>query len=201
MLLVCILNHILTDQYNLSGFRKCRKSRIFAESFLARSQLPRKSPHYFQVWHKERPGLHTCALWEIRPQLALVESFPQLLYIITCYWLHFNLAALASSNLLSISSRSFLMSLVSSSDKLTWSKWFFPGQILLVPGFKNSVHRKEPRPFFTEKSGDAQEMLQHIQQTQNVSPYLHYFSARSVRMTSTKRFKPSRKVTTQMPET
>ena len=75
--------------------------------------------------HKERPGLHTCALWEIRPQLALVESFPLLLYIIICYWLHFNLAALASSNLLSISSSSFFMSLVSSSDKLTWSKWFF----------------------------------------------------------------------------
>ena len=31
--------------------------------------------------HKERPGLHTCALWEIRPQLALVESFALLLYI------------------------------------------------------------------------------------------------------------------------
>ena len=30
--------------------------------------------------HKERPGLHTCALWEIRPQLALVESSPLLLY-------------------------------------------------------------------------------------------------------------------------
>ena len=28
----------------------------------------------------ERPGLHTSALWEIRPQLALVESFPLLLY-------------------------------------------------------------------------------------------------------------------------
>ena len=88
--------------------------------------------------HKERPGLHTCALWEIRPQLALVESFPLHLYIIRCYWLHFNLAALVSSNLLSILSSSFLMSLVSSSDKLTWSK-DFSGHIPIVPGFKNSV--------------------------------------------------------------
>ena len=31
----------------------------------------------------ERPGLHTSALWEIRPQLALVESFPLLLYFST----------------------------------------------------------------------------------------------------------------------
>ena len=28
----------------------------------------------------ERSGLHTSALWEIRPQLALVESFPLHLY-------------------------------------------------------------------------------------------------------------------------
>ena len=35
--------------------------------------------------HKERPGLHTCAIWEIRLQLALVESFPLLLYIIKYY--------------------------------------------------------------------------------------------------------------------
>ena len=96
--------------------------------------------------HKERPGLHTCALWEIWPQLALVESFPLLLYIILCYWLHFNLAALASSNLLSISSSSFLMSLVSSSDKLTWSKWFFSGQILVDPGFKNAAKRNTDQP-------------------------------------------------------
>ena len=75
--------------------------------------------------HKERPVLHTCALLEIRPQLALVESFPLSLFCIICYLLHFNLAALASSNLLSISSSSFLMSLVSSSDKFTWSKGFF----------------------------------------------------------------------------
>ena len=27
------------------------------------------------IMDKERPGLHTCALWEIGPQLALVESF------------------------------------------------------------------------------------------------------------------------------
>ena len=33
--------------------------------------------------HKERPDLilHICALWEIGPQLVLVESFPLLLYI------------------------------------------------------------------------------------------------------------------------
>ena len=31
-----------------------------------------------QSMHKERPGLHTCDLWDIRTQLALVESFPLL---------------------------------------------------------------------------------------------------------------------------
>ena len=32
--------------------------------------------------HTETPGLHTWALWKIRPQLALVESFPLLILVI-----------------------------------------------------------------------------------------------------------------------
>ena len=31
--------------------------------------------------HRERPGLHDCALWEIGSQLASVESFPLLFLI------------------------------------------------------------------------------------------------------------------------
>ena len=35
--------------------------------------------------HKERPGLQTCALWEIGPQLALVEIPPPHYFLIQAH--------------------------------------------------------------------------------------------------------------------